>query len=273
MDIVTIRASSLPELFDCAARWESKYINGNRMPSSSNAILGSAVHAGTALFDEHIMLEKPISIDDATGVVVDTINKPDEDVEWGDDSKKSAENIAIALHTLYCRDISPKQKYFAVEAKCERLEIKDIGIALTGRLDRIHMVEVGYFDGEIDYNLGLTDIKTGIQAVSADGKVKTQGHTAQVAVYELLAEQSLNIEILAPAQIIGLQVAKTAKGQRAGIGNISGGRELLLGDDENKGLLVHASNIVHSGLFVGNPKSMMCHAKYCPIYNICRFRR
>jgi hypothetical protein len=46
-----IRASSLPELFDCSARWEAKHILGLRLPSSSNAVLGKAVHAGTALFD------------------------------------------------------------------------------------------------------------------------------------------------------------------------------------------------------------------------------
>lgn len=45
---IVIRASSLPELFDCAARWEAKHIKSLRLPSSGNAVLGKAVHAATA---------------------------------------------------------------------------------------------------------------------------------------------------------------------------------------------------------------------------------
>lgn len=277
MDIISIRASSLPELFDCAARWEAKHINGKRMPSSSNSVLGKAVHAGTALYDECILIDKPISVDDAAGLVVDTIHKPNEDVEWSDDSPKVAEQIALALHGLYCKDISPKQKYFSVETKCNNLIIEDLGLEISGTLDRIHLITDRTYDyetlEEVEYILGITDIKTGIQAVDSAGVVKTQGHAAQIAIYELLAEQTLNVPITAPAQIIGLQVAKTDKGRRAGIGTISGCRELLLGNDDNIGLLQHASHIVHSGFFAGNPKSMMCHKKYCPIYNNCNFRR
>lgn len=264
MCLITIRASSLPELFDCAARWETKHINKRRMPSSGNAVLGRAVHAGTALFDGSALLGEPVSIDDAIGTVVDAIYRPDEDVKWYEGSPKKAEPIAIALHKLYCKTIAPTQDYIAVEARCKRLEINELGIALEGTLDRLHRLKD---------EIGVTDIKSGIQSVDARGKVKTQGHEAQIAVYELLAEQELQVPVRAPAQIIGLQVAETAKGRRAGIGTITDGRKLLLGDDENMGVLQYASKIIHSGLFVGNPKSMMCHEKYCPIYKQCRFRR
>ena len=47
----TIRASSWPSLFDCAHRWYFQNIVGLRMPSSGNAALGTAIHAGTAAFD------------------------------------------------------------------------------------------------------------------------------------------------------------------------------------------------------------------------------
>ena len=33
---VSIRASSLPELFDCPARWAAKHLRGMRMPMSGN---------------------------------------------------------------------------------------------------------------------------------------------------------------------------------------------------------------------------------------------
>lgn len=264
MVLVLVRASSLPELFDCPARWEAKHIKGLRLPSSSNAVLGKAVHAGTALFDGKRLEGDPISVDDAAGAVIDSIHRPDEDVDWGEDRPQEAEHIALALHTLYCRQIAPAQEYVAVEATCECLEITDIGIALTGTTDRITKTPSGY---------GIADIKTGKSAVDKDGTVKTQGHAAQMAVYELLAERSTGIPMDAPAQIIGLQVAKTDKGRRAGVGTITGGRELLLGDGESPGLLEHASAMLRHGLFPGNSRSMMCHEKYCPAHGRCKWRK
>jgi hypothetical protein len=93
-----------------------------------------------------------------------------------------------------------------------------------------------------------------------------------MAVYELLAEQSTGRAISAPAQIIGLQVAKTARGQRAGTGKIYGARELLLGDADTPGLLEHAAAILARGLFPGNPQSRLCGQKYCPKHQHCRWR-
>lgn len=261
--MITIRASSLPELFDCPARFEAKHIRKLRLPSSSNAVLGKAVHAGTALFDGKRLEGCPVTPDDAAGAVVDAIHKPDEDVDWGEDRPQEAESIALALHSLYCHKIAPKQQYVAVEAACERLEITDIGIALTGTTDRVTITDDGY---------GIADIKTGKNAVAADGTVKTQGHAAQMAVYELLAEHSTGYAINAPSQIIGLQTAKTDRGRRAGIGTIEGGRELLLGDEDSPGLLEHAAKILKSGNFHGNPKSMMCHERYCPAFGRCKWR-
>lgn len=262
--MTTIRASSLPELFDCPARWAAKHIYKRFMPSSSNAALGKAVHAGTALFDASKIQGNPITIDDAAGAVVDAIHKPDEETTWGDDKPQEAEKIALALHGLYCAQVSPKQQYIAVEAKCERLDITDLGISLTGTVDRVRRTDDGY---------GIVDIKTGIKAVGADGTCSTKGHAAQLAVYELLASQSLDRSITAPAQIVGLQVAKTAKGQRCATGEIEGGRELLLGDDDSKGILEHAAQIIRGGFFYGNPKSMMCDKKYCPDHGRCRWRK
>lgn len=264
MDIITIRASSLPELFDCPARWEAKHIKRLRMPSSSNSILGKAIHAGTAAYDSSALLGTPISIDDAAGVVADTIHHPDEDVDWGEDRPQEAENIGIALTGLYCRTVAPSMNYVAVEATCERLEITDIGIALTGTTDRVVESPKGH---------GIADVKSGKNAVSADGTVKTQGHASQMAVYELLSEHSTGIPMTEPALIIGLQVAKTDKGRRAATGAIEGGRDLLLGDDESPGLLRYASTMVHSGTFPGNPRSMMCHEKYCVIFRRCKWRK
>lgn len=263
MNTVTIRASSLGELFDCPSRWEAKHVKGMRLPASAAARLGTAVHAGTALYDQSRLDGNPLTPDEAAGAVVDAIYKPDEDVVWDETSPHEAESIAVPLHNLYCKQIAPNQEYVAVEATCESLTITDIGLTLTGTIDRVRVDDGGF---------GIADIKTGKSAVSADGTVKTQGHAAQVAVYELLASAVLAQDMTAPAQIIGLQVAKTDKGRRAGTGLISNARDILLDDEDSPGLLRHAAALLHSGDFYGNPRSQICNPKYCPAYNICRWR-
>lgn len=264
--IITIRASSLGRLFDCPAAWAATHIDGKRTPSNSKSMLGKAVHASTAVFDQSVIDGTGISIDEAAAAAIDTIHRPDEDVVWEDDATpQDAEKIALALHVKYCQTVAPKQVYRGVEIKCESLEITDLGIALTGSTDRIRETADG--------SLGICDLKTGKAAVGADGSVKTAGHAYQMGVYELLAEQASGVPINAPAQIIGMNTAKTPASQRVGFGEISGARSVLLGDGESPGILEHAARIIHSGNFWGNPKSMMCHPRYCAAYETCKFRK
>ena len=264
LDIISIRASSLAELFDCPARWEAKHLLGMRSPRSAAAQLGTAVHAGTALFDEsRLDGASPISADDAAGAVVDAIHKPVEEVDWEDTAPKEAERIALALHTKYCADIAPTQRYVGVEVQCERLELPDLGIALTGTTDRVR---------ETPQGLGIADLKTGGRAVGTDGRAVTQGHAVQLGVYELLAENAMGLPITAAAQIVGMNTGKTAAAQRVGTGEVVNARAALVGTDEQPGLLQHASNVIHSGLFYGNSKSMLCSAKYCPRHAVCQFK-
>ncbi len=261
----SIRASSLPELFDCPARWESKHIKGMRTPSSGAAVLGKAVHAGTGAFDSARLLGSPVTADEAAAAAVDAIYKPDEDVVWGDDKPKTAEQIAVSLHKKYCAGVALEIDYTAVEAKCDSLTIADLGITLTGTIDRVYR--------DSDGLLGIADLKTGKTAVSADGSVKTQGHGLQLATYELLAEVAIGESILADAQIIGMQTGVTDKAQRIGVGRISSPRDALIGTSEFPGALQHASKFLKSGLFYGNPRSQLCGEKFCPIFKNCQFRK
>lgn len=265
MDTVRIRASSIGELFDCPARWEAKHLLGLRMPMSGKAALGKAVHASTGAFDSARVLGSPITADDAAAAAVDSLYKPDEEVDWGDDSIDKAEKVALALHTRYCRDMAPTQNYVGVEASCEALTISDLGITLTGTIDRVYQDEFG--------NLGIADLKTGKTAVSADGTVKTQGHGLQLATYELLAETAMQQPVTAPARIIGLQTGLTEKAQRVGVGEIDSPREALVGTPDAPGALHYAANFIKSGLFYGNPRSQLCSEKFCPAHARCQFRK
>uniref|UniRef100_UPI0035A1ADE1 PD-(D/E)XK nuclease family protein n=1 Tax=Neisseria dentiae TaxID=194197 RepID=UPI0035A1ADE1 len=205
-----------------------------------------------------------ITAEEAAAAAVDAIYQPDEEVIWDEEKPQEVEKIALSLHRKYCDQIAPSQTYAAVEIRCDGLQITDLGLELTGTTDRIVCTEDGY---------GIADIKTGKAAVGADGKVKTAGHAYQMGVYELLAEHGSGLPMTAPAEIIGLNTAKTDAAQRVGTGQIEGAREVLLGDENGQGILQMAAAIVHSGNFYGNPKSMMCHPRYCPEYPTCKFRK
>lgn len=260
---ITLRASSLSELFDCPARWEAKHIRGMRMPASGASQLGTAIHAGAAAFDASRINDTGITIDEAAGAVVDAIYRPEYDVQWDEEKPSDAEKIGIALHRKYCTAISPARDYVAVEVACDRLEITDLGIVLTGSVDRVRAIADGY---------GISDLKSGKTAVSADGTVDTSAHAFQMGTYELLAEFASGLPITEPSEIVGLQTGKTDKAQRVGTAKIAGARDLLLGDGDTPGVLEHAARLVHAGVFYGNPRSMLCNKKFCPVFGMCRYR-
>lgn len=262
MSTVFIRASSLSTLFDCPARFEAVHILGMTRPKSAAAQLGTAVHASTGLFDaSRLPGGNPVTADEAAGALVDAIHKPEDEVDWDEIAPRDAEKIGLTLHTRYCAEIAPTQTYRGVEVTCEKLEIPDLDIVLTGTTDRVRETSAG---------LGIADIKTGARAVGADGKAVTQGHSLQLGVYELLAEHAMGMTIAAPAQIIAMQTGKAT--QRVGTGEVSSARTALVGTAEQPGMLEHASKLIHSGLFFGNSRSMLCSAKYCPAHPTCPFR-
>lgn len=266
LQVVTVRASALSDFLDCPARAEAKHLRKLSMPTNGKAVLGRAVHASTAVYDQSKLDGSGITMEEAAAAAVDVIHKPDEDVLFEEDLPATdAESIALALHARYCLEIAPTQEYTAVEVRCERLEITDIGLALTGTTDRVRKTNGGH---------GISDLKTGKAAVSAAGTVKTHGHAYQIGVYELLADKASGMPITEPATIIGLQTGKTARGQRVAVSDdIVGAREVLIGESDSPGVLETIAHMIHAGNFPGNPRSMLCHERYCPIFNMCKFRK
>lgn len=266
---VTIRASSWTSLLDCPARWESSQISKKFIPARPPTLLGTAIHAGTAVFDQAKLDGSPIRPDDAAGIVVDKLKNPDEPVDWRDEqylTRSSAERIALKLFSRYCTEISPRFRFIAVEKQCEPLEI-DMGdgliIVLTGSLDRMYEV----YTAPVVVSTGIADLKSGACRVNAEGEVSAHTDGPQLGQYELLASRETGKVIDAPAIIAGMN---TRGDGHVGTTELHDCRSLLIGSREQPGLLHHAAVMFRSGSFHPNPRSSLCSQKYCGNTN-CRF--
>lgn len=270
----TIRASSFGELFDCSARWAAKYLaafTGGKPPAhSGRAWLGSAIHTGTAVYDTaRIGLPAKdlgaASLDDAADAFVDSIDKPEGEVQWQPDlSKKQAKDIGALLVSRYCQDISPRYSFEAVEQKCTPLDITvgDVTIHVTGTNDRVQQ--------QLQLR-GICDLKSGAR-IMRDGKVNVSPHAAQLGAYELtslMAERDTGKKFTLPAEIIALP---TSGDMIPEVGIVRNPAKVLTGEPGKPGLLQAAAGILRSGIFPGNPRSSLCSRTWCPAFEKCRWR-
>jgi hypothetical protein len=253
----------MSDLLDCPMRWQKRNLEGMRLPSTPPALIGTAVHASTAVYDQG-QVDSPgsVSIDDAAGVAVDAINNPEDDVDWMGMRAEKAINTAIRTHVAYCEEIAHQHDYTIVEHTLKPLKI-DMGdgvvFELTGTLDRIRQDEFGY--------RGVSDVKTGMAAVGADGRVVIGKHAAQLGTYTVLAEQEFGPMML-PAGIIGLSTGGSA---RVGFSEVKDAKSSLIGEFDEPGLLHFIKPYFKTGMFPPNPGSFMCSKKYCPFFSRCRF--
>lgn len=261
-DPIRIRASSMAELGDCALRWEKKNLRGMTLPSSPPAAIGTAVHASTAAFDQSKLDGTGMSIDEAAGVAIDSLNNPDEEVDWAGVAIHKAEETALRVHLAYCTEIAPAQDYALVEHSVTPMIIEmenGVVFELTGTMDRIRHENGQY---------GVVDVKTGMSAVGADGVIAVGKHMGQLGVYTLLAENELTDPITLPAAIIGLSTGSQA---RVGFREVPGARESVIGTLDEPGLLHYYAPYFKTGLFPPNPQSWLCSEKFCPFFKSCRF--
>ena len=266
---IRVRASSWGALFDCSYRWEGENLLGIRKPSGPPAILGTAIHAGTAAFDKARLARAPISADEACGVLVDTLQHPrgEDEYDWRADedlTQATAEQIGLTLLNRYCNEWSPRFEFLAVEMETKPLEIdcgNGIKVLLTGTLDRSRAVVHG------PGGKSIWDLKTGSQAVQS-GMAKTKGYRAQLGTYELLDAHTTGIAADKPAGILGM---KTKGKPEIATGTIHNARELLVGDGKTPGLIEHAAVMFRTGLFPPNPNSNLCGERYCARWSVCPY--
>ena len=256
---VRIRASSVASIFDCPLRGLSIMLGlVKQCPTTAPAAIGTAVHEGTAVYDQELLNGNQIKPDDAAGVVVDYLKHPkDESVNWGKITQKEAERRALGVYLRYCTDIAPQLTYEAIELPLSALivNVDDVEIELTGQLDRVYKSK----------GIGVVDLKTGVNACSQ----KPEKHIAQLGVYELLAEQTLGKTLDLPGLIAQLQTSAEYKVDLVPVLNA---KAVLLGNGEQRGLLQHMAGMIKTGDWPGNVSSWLCSEQYCGLYKTCFFR-
>jgi len=263
---IKVRASSWSSLFDCAYKWEGIHLLNIPNVVGLRAALGTAIHAGTAVFDQGRIDVSGVSASDAAGVLVDKLHDPENEYDKNKDdlTMKDAESIGISVLTKYCCEVSPRYEFVSVEMETKPLEIDCGGgtvIKLTGTMDRAR-VRKG------SHGVGIADLKSGGAAVQK-GVAVTKGHSPQIGTYELLFEHSTGEQITEPAEIIGLKTKGTPE---IGTGSVTNGKLVMLGTETQPGLIQFAAEMFRSGNFYPNPKSMLCSAKYCPRFASCIFK-
>jgi len=262
-EIITVRASSFGRLFDCAYAWEGEHLLKMHRASSLRAHLGTSIHASTAAFDQAALDGAPISAYDAADVFVKSLWEPMEEIEKDPKlSLKQAEVIGLTLHSRYCAEIAPTMVYESVEMPLAPLDI-DCGdnliIRLTGTLDRARVVRT--IHGQV-----INDVKTGGR-LFVDGVVSIKGRGAQLGTYQILKENTDNVEV-GGAQITALQ---TTTQTQVGVSRIFDARPLMLGTDTTPGLIDMAAKMFKIGLFPPNPQSSLCDKKYCARWGTCKY--
>lgn len=260
-----VRASSWAALFDCAYRWEGIHLLKLPNVVGLRAALGTAIHAGTAVFDQARITGEAVSADDAGGVLVDKLRDPENEYDPNRDdlTLNEAEKVGLTLLTKYCFDVSPKYNFVAVEMETKPLDI-DCGngviVRLTGTMDRARIRKA-------EHGVGIADLKSGSAAVQK-GVAVTKGHGPQVGTYELLYEHTTGEPITDDAEIIGL---KTKGAAEIATGTIKNAKRVMVGTEDSPGLIEFAAEMFKSGRFFPNPKSLLCSDKYCPRHSKCPF--
>jgi len=263
--VYTVRASSWGALFDCAYRWQGIHLLGMRNVVGLRAALGTAIHAGTAVFDQSRLDGAGLTADDAAGAFIDKLRDPENEYDPARDdlSLSDAERIGLSLTTKYCLEVAPRYDFVAVEMETKPLDI-DCGngviVRLTGTMDRARVRRSAA-------GVGIADLKSGSSAVQK-GVAVTKGHGPQIGTYEMLYEHTTGDTIGDTAEIIGLKTKGTPEVATAPIANA---KRAMVGTEDTPGLIEFAADMFKSGRFYPNPKSLLCSEKYCPRYASCQF--
>ena len=265
---ITIRASAWGGLFDCAYRFEGIHLLGMRNIVGLRAALGTAIHAGTAAFDQSRIDGRGVTVDDAAGVLVDKLRDPETrfDPDRDDLSMPEAERVGLSLLVKYCREVSPRYHFVAVEMETMPLDIDHgdgVIVRLTGTMDRARHAG--------SHRWARHRRRQKRRCRCRRRRWPTLKDTVlQLGAYELLYEHThRRSRSPTDAEIIGLKTIGHA-GDRQPV-PIRNAKRVMLGTDERPGLIEFAARMFRSGDFYPNSRSLLCSPKYCPRHGTCHF--
>jgi len=262
---VVVRASSWGKLFDCAHSWEGTHLLGLSQPSGLRAQLGTAIHASTALFDSgRLPGGEHVSLDDSASQFIDSLYHPDREVDYSQDTLTvgDAEKIGLKLHTLYCLDLSPKFTFKSVEQLLKPMDIDCGGgqiVRLTGSMDRARVAEA-------EGGVVIADLKSGSRVISG-GQAVTKGRSAQVGTYQLMYEHTEGVPTVG-GQVLALS---TSSKPAVAASPVFDAKRVMVGTEDQRGLIEFAAEMFRSGLFPPNPSSVLCSRMYCARWASCNF--
>ena len=242
--MIKIRASSWPTLFDCALRWYYDNIVGLRMPSSTGARLGTAIHAGCAAAD------RGTDTFEAAESAVRVFQNPDEEcapITYSE--QRMAERAASACVQSYVSTFGARKfSHIEVEVSECVVETEHGSYMITGHVDRIE-------------NGQTKDIKTGVSRV-VNGKVKVNADHLQMGIYAIMAKAETGANISNDVTIIGASTRTYEWAEHT----IYDAVQIMIGESDDDGMLNFAGKMLKHGLFPPNPKSMLCSEKYCAAF-------
>lgn len=229
------------------------------MPSSPAALIGTAVHAGAAAYDEARRSGAPIPMDEAALIARDAVEHPEQEVDWRNDEYTKTEALMVAGWTtgLYVTRVADTMTYVSVEEQLPDVTIRvgEVDITLTGHVDRIRIDDTGA--------VGVSDLKTG-------RRIHPAVHRPQLAVYRTMATVARpELAITGNDEIIAMDI-NNGTVERVALPGDS--MAMLVGSEGRPGLLHHVASMMKNETFYGNPRSQLCSAKFCPRYKACPFK-
>ncbi|WP_413226590.1 hypothetical protein [Burkholderia glumae] len=88
--VFRVRASAWSSLFECAYRFEAIHLLGMRNVVGLRAALGTAIHAGTAAYDQSVLDGAGLTADDAAGAFIDKLHDPSNEYNPASDDPRCA---------------------------------------------------------------------------------------------------------------------------------------------------------------------------------------
>jgi hypothetical protein len=156
------------------------------------------------------------------------------------------------------------------------IDLEGITLELVGTLDRMRAVGVAreVWDPEAGdlvtlLDEQLIDLKSGRRVVKlnklGDRVASTAVHKPQLGTYEILYSMRTGRKLTRPPAILGA----STEGLGFALTEAPGARQMMIGTEDEPGLMSIGARMFKNGIFPPNPRSPMCSERYCARWQTC----